>query len=361
LLLGWNTPPAECCGEWTPDGKYYVFQSTRGYKTEIWAIRDKHSPLDLFHRSAEAPFQLTSGQLSSHSPVFSPDGKKLYVMGQQNRGETEAWDSKTRQWRAAFGGLSEEMPNSSPDGEWMAYVQYPEGTLWRSRVDGTERLQLTFAPMIVLNSFWSPDSKYILYSGMSNDQQTKSYRISFTGGKPEAVTNNEHAEITPSSSPDGQSVVFSYAPFIDSSPETLGIFIQNLPAREKRKIPGSDGFFAPSWSPDGRYIAANSTRSAAVMLFDVQAGKWSELDSGTGVLRWSPDSKFLYHLQYQNGPAIVRVRISDRKAERVASLSDIHLTGFMAGIGFGLGPDGTPIILRDTGTEEIYSLDWHTD
>ena len=97
------------------------------------------------------------------------------------------------------------------------------------------------------------------------------------------------------------------------------------------------------------------------MLFDVQAGNWSELDSGTGVLRWSPDSKFLYHLQYQNGPAIVRVRIGDRKTERVASLSDIQLTGFMAGLGFGLAADGAPIILRDTGTEEIYSLDWHAD
>ena len=120
------------------------------------------------------------------------------------------------------------------------------------------------------------------------------------------------------------------------------------------------GFFAPSWSPDGRYIAANSTRSPAVMLFDVQTSNWSELESGTGILRWSPDSKFLYYLQYKSGPAIVRVRISDRKVERVASLLDIHLTGFMAGLGFGLGSDGTPIILRDSGTEEIYSLDWHT-
>jgi hypothetical protein len=53
--------------------------------------------------------------------------------------------------------------------------------------------------------------------------------------------------------------------------------------------------------------------------------------------------------------------MSDRTSEPVASLGDIHLTGFMAGLGFGLGSDGSPIILRDTGTEEIYSLDWHTD
>ena len=27
LLAGWNKPANECCGKWTPDGKYYVFQS----------------------------------------------------------------------------------------------------------------------------------------------------------------------------------------------------------------------------------------------------------------------------------------------------------------------------------------------
>ncbi len=44
---------------------------------------------------------------------------------------------------------------------------------------------------------------------------------------------------------------------------------------------------------------------------------------------------------------------------RIASLKGVRLAGFLAGIAFGLTPDGDPIILRDTGTEEIYSLDWH--
>src|SRR6202163_4333783 len=29
LLSSWNTPPAECCGRWTLDGRYYVFESVR--------------------------------------------------------------------------------------------------------------------------------------------------------------------------------------------------------------------------------------------------------------------------------------------------------------------------------------------
>ena len=45
LLTGWNSPPAECCGSWTPDGKYFVFQSSRGGVADIWAMREAGSLL----------------------------------------------------------------------------------------------------------------------------------------------------------------------------------------------------------------------------------------------------------------------------------------------------------------------------
>ena len=36
LLPGWNSPPAECCGSWSSNGKYFVFQSTREGSTSLW-------------------------------------------------------------------------------------------------------------------------------------------------------------------------------------------------------------------------------------------------------------------------------------------------------------------------------------
>jgi hypothetical protein len=42
------------------------------------------------------------------------------------------------------------------DGEWVTYVLLPEGTLWRSRVNGSERTQLTIAPFRVTLPRWSP-------------------------------------------------------------------------------------------------------------------------------------------------------------------------------------------------------------
>jgi hypothetical protein len=51
------------------------------------------------------------------------------------------------------------------------------------------------------------------------------------------------------------------------------------------------------------------------------------------------------------------VRIGDRKVEQVADLKDFPQAGFY-GIWLTLAPDDSPLLLRDTGTEEIYSLDW---
>ena len=279
MLPGWNTPSAECCGNWTPDGKYYLFESIRGNKAEIWAIRDQHSLLEFLRRSPNQPFQLTSGQLSSRSPVISPDGKRIFVIGQQRRGEAQRWDEKTQQWVQALDGLSAEIVTPSPDGQWISYVLFPEGTLWKSRADGSERLQLTFAPLIVLNHFWSPDGKFISFSAFTAQTQSTSYKISSSGGQPEPLTNNEHFELTPSWSPDGQSVVFSYAPFIEKTPETLGVYLFNLTTHDMQKVPGFRWVFRSAWSPDGRYIAANSLQSQNVMLFDFETKKWTALDS----------------------------------------------------------------------------------
>jgi hypothetical protein len=61
--------------------------------------------------------------------------------------EAEQWDPKAGKWVQILGGLSAETVNYSPDGEWISYVSFPEGDLWRSRPDGSEPLHLTFAPL----------------------------------------------------------------------------------------------------------------------------------------------------------------------------------------------------------------------
>jgi hypothetical protein len=53
----------------------------------------------------------------------------------------------------------------------------------------------------------------------------------------------------------------------------------------------------------------------------------------------------------------LRVGVDDHKLEEVPSLQNMKRTGVDGGIWFGLAPDRSPIVLRDTGTHEIYALD----
>ena len=144
LLPGWSSPPTECCGNWTPDGSYFVFQSDHGANTiSLWAIREKSGFL---RKRNPEPIQLTTGPSNMFSPVPSRDGKKLFAIQGASQGQLVRYDARSQQFVPYLSGISAIQLGFSKDGQWVAYTSYPDGTLWRSKVDGTERLQLTSSP-----------------------------------------------------------------------------------------------------------------------------------------------------------------------------------------------------------------------
>jgi Tol biopolymer transport system component len=222
ILPGRNQVPSECCGNWTPDGKYFVFQSTRDGKTEIWAVKEKQG---LFLRGSSEPKQLTSGQMNSLAPVVSADGTKLYVIGQQLRGELARYDSNSREFVPFLSGISAEFLDFPRDGKWVTYVSFPTHNLWRSRVDGTERLQLTLPPVQATVPRWSPDGKRIVFFDTAPGKPWRIYLISADGGVPEPVLNEQRDEMDPNWAPDGNSLIFSYFPLFEKAPpEKLGVY-----------------------------------------------------------------------------------------------------------------------------------------
>jgi len=246
----------------------------------------------------------------------------------------------------------------SRDGQWVAYVAYPEGTLWRSRVDGSERLQLTVAPMEATVPRWSPDGSQIAFYVIGGVKEQRLYLIGADGGTPKAASSGGGGEMSAYWSPDGGSMLYSDFPFFSAVPGKVAVHRLDLKTQKVETLPGSEGYFAPTWSPDGRYATAKALGEQRIMLFDFKTNVWSELTKGSGLMQWSRDSQYLYYLRYGSDSAVMRVRISDRQVEEVASLKGIRQAGRLAGLDFGLTPDGAPIVLRDVGTQEVYSLDW---
>jgi Tol biopolymer transport system component/DNA-binding winged helix-turn-helix (wHTH) protein len=134
MLSGWNNPPTECCGTWTPNGKYFVFRSRRSGVSNIWAVNEAKS---FFRKVGREPVQLTSSPAPTFWPLVSLDGKKIFVVASQVRGELVSYNATSRQFSPYLSGISAISVTFSEDGNWVAYSTYPEGTLWRSKVDGS--------------------------------------------------------------------------------------------------------------------------------------------------------------------------------------------------------------------------------
>jgi Tol biopolymer transport system component len=354
LLAGWSNPPAECCGNWTPDGNYYVFQSERdANSTNLWAIREKSGFLRKQNRE---PIQLTTPPTVFWAAVPSRDGKKLFAIQAAPLAELVRYDAKSQQFLPYLSGISAVHLAFSKDGQWVAYSSYPDGTLWRSRIDGTEKLQLTSSPMGVLDPQWSPDGKEIAFSASTPGQRFHIYMVSADGGVPKKVTNGERDERFPNWSQDGNSLFFG------KSRNDLGpsIYRLDLGTNQLTMLSGSEGKSVPRLSPDNNYIAARTAATGHLMLFDMKAQKWTELSRTPALFpTWSHDGNYVcFYATTGNEPAMYRVHIKDHKLERVVSLKDVKRASESLASWTGLAADDSPLALRDISTDEIYALDW---
>jgi hypothetical protein len=96
-----------------------------------------------------------------------------------------------------------------------------------------------------------------------------------------------------------------------------------------------------------------------MMLFDVETQKWTALPKiVTNWPEWSRQADYIYFLGDLAGgrQGLFRVRISDLKLEQLTTLNDFHQPSDW-GAWVGLAPDDSPLLLRDTGTQDIYALD----
>ena len=268
------------------------------------------------------------------------------------------YDMKTGQFVPYLSGISADGVSFSSDGKWVAYVAFPEGTLWRMRADGSERLQLTFSPVLASQPYWSPDGKRIAFMGTAPGKSWQIYVVPAEGGTPRMLSPEDRNHVDPSWSPDGLSLAFGAIPFLEPD-NAGGIFILDLKTNQLSKVVGSERMFSPRWSPDGRYINAQTSDDLKQALFDLKTQRWQELTGGgpIGFPNWSRDGKYVYYDAGTGDQAgFYRVRISDHKVERIANLKDIRRTGLF-GYWAGLATDDSPLLLRDTGTQEIYALD----
>jgi serine/threonine protein kinase/Tol biopolymer transport system component len=351
LVLDWPEDADQNRGQWTRDGKHFVFMSWRGGANNLYELIQP--PWFEFWKRASA-VRLTAGQIQLLAATPSRDNDGLFIIGRNAQGAMHVYDPGLKRFVPFLDGLAAADFQISPDKKWMAYRDYPQLHLWRSKLDGSEKLQLT--DFGVFMPRWSPDSKWIAFSNFR-----EVYRVSVDGDTPEKLTSEGKIEVAPVWWPDGKSISFNDFP----APGQSRIKILDLATRKISIMPGSEGYYVPSWSPDGKYMVAVADNPSRLVLYSAASKIWKDLltfKSPWGYWVWANDSKSLYFAvrgaEPEGQSGIYRLTI-DGKLDQVAKYDGmtVSLNGWE---GFpSLTSDGRVAMMSDASIVQIYSLRWN--
>jgi Tol biopolymer transport system component/DNA-binding winged helix-turn-helix (wHTH) protein len=351
VLRASGSSPNECCGVWTASGKFFVFQAATDGRTDLWMLKGD---------ATSDPVRVTNGPLYYEAPAAGRKANQIFFVAHDYHSRLEKYDPQQKEFAPLQGFLSHaDHVSFSRDLQSVVWLD-PMDRLWRAKVDGTDRIQLTPESMRVFLATWSPDGRQLALMARYPGQPWQIFLVNADGGSPERLMREDRNVADPSFSPDGKSIIFGGVPDLmgqGSTPRSIKIL--ELSSGRISELPHSEGLFSPRWSPDGHYIAALTLDQQKVMLYDVAARTWRMLAvTSAADPVWAPDGKAIYIHAYMapTGP-ICRISVPEGHMEEVASLKNLPV-GMIARYFFsGITPDNSPLVHAETDSSNLYTID----
>ncbi len=283
---------------WSPDGRYVYFSSDRGGSMNLWRVAvDERTG-----KPRGAPEPLTTPATILAHPSFSRDGKRIAYASAQSlinidRIELDPASGSVRgpPVSVTTGSRQFSTPDPSPDGEFVAYytLTQPEGDIYVSRPDGSQRRAVTSDTAIDRMPRWSPDGQWLsFFSNRGGVLQL--WRIRPDGSDLRRITTRRSAY--GAWSPDGKHLAAVVG--TRGVGDTLAVLDPFAPDDQQPMVlsRGNVGrFFVNNWSPDGRRLVGwldnLGPPGRGVDVFDIASGTF-ELVSEFGEWPvWLPDSR----------------------------------------------------------------------
>ncbi len=344
LAMDWPANEDIRNGHWTRDGQHFVFRSDGEGRQNMYEVV---KPDWMHFWRKPGAVRLTGNQIEILASVPLRGAAGLIVLGRLDQGAMKVFDPKSNTLSPFLDGLSASVFVISPDRRSMAYIEYPSGHLWKSRVDGSGAVQLT--DTVVHCPQWSPDSKSIVYSDWH-----KLYLVPADGGPSEKLIPTGDYEAPMTWTPDGKSIVFNCW---DGVHTPHGLYVLDMASRKVSAMAGAESYYVPLWSPDGKYMAAIADNPLRMVLYSAESKSWRVLRVGYwNVFAWAPDSKSIYMPMVEERNRIYRIGVPEGTWKMVAELDDVDSGPDVTYV--SLTNSGQPVIMSHTGVPQFYTLRW---
>ena len=245
-----NIDGPESDPRWSPDREQVAFVAGEAGNREIMAAGPR----------GEAVTRLTISAGDDLAPRWSPDGARLaFISNRDSQPEIYMMDADgSNPTRVTTNHSRERMGGWSPDGSWLVFYSLggeSEQGLWLRNPDGVNLVRLTDGDDT--DPSWSPDGNSIAFVRGDGDNAdvfvASRPRDASWYGVPELtqLTDNHTADLSPSWSPNGKSIVF--VAHRDGSAE---IYTMRPDGSDPRRLTSNESDdFSPVWSRNGKKIA----------------------------------------------------------------------------------------------------------
>ena len=346
----------QCCGKWSPDGRYFFFREAIGSTSALWTVPERHA------LRSGAPARLYAASFAVSDAAITPDGKRLLLLGLNETHEVVRFDRGLSQWVPIAVDPTAIDVHWSRDGQSISYVSAPEHSLWVARADGSARLRLTTPPVQAFAHWWSPDGRLLAFHLLAPGKPGKIGVVAATGGKPEILfAGAPTGEDCPSWSADASHLFFERYWLDQDGNTTANAMCEiDLKAGQVTQLPGTGNLGPPAVSPDGRYIAAQAADFHSLMLYDFQSGKWTGIAHGGFIHNpeWTRDSRSIVFQDPAGGEEqpVYQVSLPDLAVKKIAGRRQFLRADVSRFSLSGLTPAGDPVATVIHGNSDIYAL-----
>jgi Tol biopolymer transport system component len=274
-----------CGGNGYPKGKFPPLDGSGGGMVVFYSeqLGDRDSEIFIMNADGSDPIQLTDNDAHDMSPNWSPDGK--YIVFTSTRNDPNPiycfpscnFDiyimngDGSDQWQLTDTDKPEMHTVWSPDGSKIAFASTHNNNneIYVMDADGNNVFQLTDNDSDDMHPTWSPDGSQLVF----NSNRTGNWDIfvmDIDGSNQQALINTPDNEYFPDWSPDGEKVLFASGPGSSIRGE---VFVMDIDGSNVIQLTdnGLQINEDPRWSSNGEHIIFQSTRDGNFEIYVMDA------------------------------------------------------------------------------------------